>query len=73
MQHIGNEKSSHNVPKVTQMFSPTSVDSVTKAKVLFANFVAEYNLPFLDADHSCVKLCFLTCKLLRNFATKELR
>ena len=27
-------------------------ESVTRAEVLFANFIAEHNLPFLLADHS---------------------
>ncbi len=75
MQHIANEKSSHNMLKVMQMFAPTSADSVTKAEVLFANFVEEHSLSFLVADHfsELYKVFFLTRKLLRNFTAKELR
>jgi len=73
MQHIANEKSSHNVPKVTQMFAPTSVDSVTKAELLFANFVAEHHLPFLVADHfsELCKVMFPDSQIAQKFHCKR--
>jgi hypothetical protein len=75
MQLIANEKSSHNMPKVMQMFAPTSVYSVTKAKVLFANFVAEHNLPFLVADHfsELCKVMFPDSQFAQKFHYKRIK
>ncbi len=72
-KHIANEKSSHNMPKLTQMFAPTSVDNVTKEAVLFANFVAVYNLPFFVADHfsELYKVMFPDLQIAQKFRCKR--
>jgi hypothetical protein len=59
--HWSNDSSVTNTPTLKALFETGSkVDKVTLAQTLFANFVAEHNLPFLIADHftKLVKVMF---------------
>lgn len=52
-------------------------DKVTRAEILFANFVAEHNLPFMAADHftHLTEAMFLDSKITKAFSsarTKQL-
>ena len=62
--------------QVTNFFKPRpadSADSTTKAEVLFANFVAEHNLPALLADHftDLARLMFPDSDIAKRFRCKR--
>ena len=60
--------------KVTSFFSHSddSIDEVTKAEVIFTNFLTEHNIPFLVADHftQVVKEMFPD-SLIRSLAARD--
>lgn len=51
-KHLDMLKATSNTPSLTMYTRPSPiVEGVTRAEVLFANFVAEHNLSFMIADH----------------------
>lgn len=63
--------------KVTSFFSQSngSIDEVTKAEVIFANFLTEHNIPFLVADHFTlvVKEMFPDSSIARQFSCRRMK
>ena len=50
-KHKGSSKSLSGHQNLSVFFQKDTDDQVTRAEVLFANFVAEHNLSFITADH----------------------
>jgi len=73
LKHQRNIKSIQSTPTVASLFTPSNVDKVTKAELLFSNFVAEHNLPFLVADHftELVKVMFPDSDIAKKFKCKR--
>ena len=67
-------KASAKMPTLTSVFLPNpAADKVTKAEVLFTNFVAEHNIPFSLADHftHLCKEMFTDSDIAKKFACKR--
>ena len=73
--HKANMNKSASTPKLTQMFATatSAPDRVTKAEVMFANFVAEHNLPMLVTDHftDLQRAMFPDSEIAKDFACRR--
>ena len=63
--------------KVTSFFGQLkdSTDAVTRAEVIFTNFLTEHNIPFLVADHftMVVKEMFPDSNIARQFSCRRMK
>ena len=73
--HKGNEAKAKTFTPITQFFGtkPETSSAVTKAEVLFAQFVAEHNLAASVADHftDLVKTMFPDSAIAKSFRSKR--
>ena len=71
--HGSNVSASKQTVNLKSLFTHDVPDKVTKAEVLFANFVAEHNLPFLVADHftQLCKVMFPDSDIASKFSSKR--
>ena len=72
--HKQKHSSVSSTPTLSSMFSSTtSIDKVTYAETLFANYVAEHNCAFLVADNfsDLVKTMFPDSNIAQKFSCKR--
>lgn len=72
--HKSSDSSVSQTPTLKNMFSAVAQsDPVARAETLFANYVAEHNMPFLVADHfsDLVKEMFPDSQIAQKFSCKR--
>ena len=75
-KHQEVRKATSSTMALKAFFRPSPLDeSITRAEVLFANFIAEHNLPFMLSDHFThhVSAMFLIAKLPKDFGVQPLK